>query len=262
MPSRKELVESIATRIADYRDGQVEKPSPEHVDRWIRQFDSGAQEPMLAELNHVFEHTYFSKQDVHDYLAGLAVSKNVAGPDPASFWKGCNFLTIQLGGNSQRDMLAMFEEVLRAKYGLSFDVCGSGDSGIYIYLDDAIFTGHRVWCDIAAWIESSAPAKAKVHVIVMALNAGGEWFAKDRIDKAATAAGKTIETIWWRSKTIKNRLYDLKRGESDILAPSILPEDPATAAYVDAMKQAKHPPELSNWRQERILLIRRGAHPA
>jgi hypothetical protein len=84
MPSRKELLESVAARIIDYRDGQVEKPSAEHVERWISQFDPDAQELMLAELNHVFEHTYFAKQDVNDYLAGLAVSKAVAGADPAS----------------------------------------------------------------------------------------------------------------------------------------------------------------------------------
>ena len=52
---RAELVGSIASTIADYRQGEITTPDADHVERWITQFDAAVQEPMLAELDHVLK---------------------------------------------------------------------------------------------------------------------------------------------------------------------------------------------------------------
>jgi hypothetical protein len=54
---RQILLESIAATISDYRRGEVAVPTPDHVDRWVRQFDGSVQEAMLGELDHVLKHS-------------------------------------------------------------------------------------------------------------------------------------------------------------------------------------------------------------
>jgi hypothetical protein len=49
---RANLLKSIAAMIADYRSGEILAPTPEHIDRWIGQFDAAVQVSMLAELAH------------------------------------------------------------------------------------------------------------------------------------------------------------------------------------------------------------------
>ena len=105
MSKRSRLLESIAKTIADYRAGEIDPPTVDHVEAWIGQFDKGAQEPMLAELDHVLERTYIPKTVVQEFLASLVKNKKLAGADPCSFWEDVGFLDIQGGGNSQREML-------------------------------------------------------------------------------------------------------------------------------------------------------------
>src|SRR5208283_3115909 len=97
---------------------------PGHVDTWVKQFDKEVQKPMLAELDHVLKHTYFSRKIVKDFLAGLVRTKKLAGDDPCEFWSHVEFLDIQQGGESQSDMLAMFDEVLQEECELGISACG------------------------------------------------------------------------------------------------------------------------------------------
>jgi len=69
---RNNLLVSIATTTADYREGELETPTPEHVDRWINQFDPSVQMPMLRELEHVLKKTYLSKKHMAAFLGKLA----------------------------------------------------------------------------------------------------------------------------------------------------------------------------------------------
>jgi len=64
MSERQEQLESIAETASDYRLGEIEAISPEHVDKWIRQFPDDVQLPMLRELDYVLKQTYFSKKRV------------------------------------------------------------------------------------------------------------------------------------------------------------------------------------------------------
>lgn len=232
MGTRSELLESIAETVADYREGEVSKLTPEHIDTWVNQFDPNVQEPILAELDHVFKKTYFSKEDVKEFLAGLVTAKKLVGPDPCSFWKDVEFLKIQGGGNSQREMLEMFDDILAEQCGLKSGDCGKNPA-VYLYLDDAVFTGNRVKADLSSWIESDAPAEAKVHVVTIALHSGGDYYARTRIEKSAKTAGKKIEITWWRCINLENRKSYLY--SSDVLSPTCLPDDPNVQSYVASL---------------------------
>ena len=238
--TRNEHLTSIANTIADYRQGEIAALDAEHVDRWIRQFEAPVQEPMLAELDHVFKKTYVPRTEVKRFLCRVATAKKLAGDDPCDFWKTVNFLNIQGGGNSQREMLVMFETVLQSTCGLKLHDCGSGD-GPYIYLDDAIFTGNRIRSDLTRWIESSAPATAKVHVVVIAFHRGGQYYAASGIKSVAEAIGKSADVKWWRCVEIEDRKSFA--NNSDVLWPATVP---AHAAVQDYVQQAlrDYPPVL------------------
>lgn len=168
MAERDDLLASITHTIRDYRAEEIPEPTPEHVDRWIRQFDGDVQVPMLRELDYVFKRTYLSKAEAHNLL------EQIVEAWPCSFWRTALVLNIQRGGRSQAEILEMFGTVLREKCGPNIDYSGSDDGSI-IYLDDAVFTGDRVIDDMSSWMrgQSRMVNNLKVYVLVMAAHTSG-----------------------------------------------------------------------------------------
>src|SRR5690606_4848707 len=156
---RQKLLESIASTSADYRKGEVPAPTPEHVDRWVRQFDSGVQLPMLREIDHVLKKTYCSLDRVVAFLRGLVKTNNLVGDNPCTFWRGVTFLDIQQGGNSQTEMIALFSELLGEACGFGVDKRGKAGTA-FGYVDDAICTGTRVSRGREARMGTGTPANA------------------------------------------------------------------------------------------------------
>jgi hypothetical protein len=70
----------------------------------------------------------------------------------------------------------------------------------------------------------------------MGLHVGGKYYAKGKIDAAAKAAGKTITLTWWSSIGIEDRKINI--NTSDVLRPTVIPNDAATQAYVAALGYA------------------------
>ena len=211
---------------------------------------------MLAELDHVLKKTYVTRANVEQFLGAVLTAKELAGDDPCNYWRNANFLNIQGGGNSQREMLAMFETVLQRTSGLDLDGCRS-DDGPYIYLDDVIFTGNRIKNDLSAWIQSSAPATARVHVVVIGLHLGGQWYAKKNIDEVANAAGKKVDITWWRGLEIEDRKRYV--ANSDVLRPSAIPADAAAQAYAQGLQYAPVLRPGNSVGREEVFFVRRGA---
>jgi hypothetical protein len=238
MSKRSRLLKSIAATVADYRDGEINTPTTNHVERWIKQFDSEVQEPMLEELDHVLKQTYIAKATVRQFLSSMVRNKSLVVGDPCSFWETVKFLDIQNKGNSQRAMLQTFGSLLQEECDLGIGDCG-GDPDAYVYLDDGIFTGHTIRKDIKSWVQSDATQTAKVHVVAIALHSGGQYYAKTEIEKVARDAGKKIAVHWWRCVEIEDRMAYI--NSSDVLRPTSLPDDELTQEYVQGLK---YPPVL------------------
>jgi hypothetical protein len=160
MKERAALLASIAATTADYREGDLTAPTPDHIERWINQFDTGVQLPILREMDHVLKKTYFSRKGARNFLGGLFKTNKLVGEDPCSFWKGVKFLDIQTGGASQKEMLALFDTVLSKDCGFNVARCGDA-AQLFVYLDDAIFTGNRVRRDLEKWIAEVGPRTSK-----------------------------------------------------------------------------------------------------
>lgn len=238
MTERNNLLTSIADTIEDYRAGEVHQPTSEHVDRWISQFDADVQLPMLREMDHVLTRTYFSLTRVTEYLRALIQAEELVGDDPCVFWRRVNFLNIQKGGNSQAEMLGLFDELLQERCGFGVEECGNGSTA-YLYLDDGLFTGNRVRRDLEAWISNEAPTRTSLHVVHIALHSGGQFYARVNMEQAAKAAGRECDVKWWRAIELEDRrAYS---NTADVLRPTRIPGDAAVQRYVARMR---YPPTL------------------
>ncbi len=239
MTERTDLLASIASTTADYREGDLAAPTPDHVDRWVRQFDEDVQIPILREMDHVLKQTYITRKETRKFLSGLFQTKKLVGDDPCAFWRGVNFLDIQGGGASQKEMLALFSKLLEKKCGFSVDDCGA-DPKVFVYLDDAIFSGGRVSHDLTAWIADEAPDEAQLHVIVMATHQGSYYY-RNRVSNAQKKSDKKIKITWWNAIELEDR--KIYTDSSDVLRPVSIPADNTVQAYVDALR---YPPQLRN----------------
>ncbi|KQT34835.1 hypothetical protein ASG29_01365 [Sphingomonas sp. Leaf412] len=228
--------ERLAGIIADYREGEIDRPDAAHVLRWIAQFPAAVRAPLLAETTHVLARTYVDRPAMRRFLSSVAASKRFAGDDPATFWRGVAFLRIQQAGNSQRDMLALFDEILQDAFGFTTADCGA-QPHTHVYLDDGVFSGNRVATDVMRWIETAAPANARIAVVVIATHLYGRYNADGRIRKAASAAGKDVKLDWWHQREIEDR--KTYTNSSDVLRPKSVPTE--AQAYAATLR---YPPVL------------------
>ena len=73
MTSTTNLRAALAEMITDYRSGEIQTPDAAHVDRWISQFPAAVRDPILMELLHVFERTYFTRANFQTLVASVKV---------------------------------------------------------------------------------------------------------------------------------------------------------------------------------------------
>ena len=205
MAERENLLASIASTIKDYRAGEIAEPTPEHVDRWIKQFGDDVQVPMLRELDHVFKRTYCSKDKVVSLLRTLVHRPpNRSAQSVCSFWRRAQILNIQQNGESQSVIRSLFGGVLHFECGLDIDQAAP-DSHTLIYLDDALFTGNRIIRDLTDWMPQ-APAKTTVYVCVFASHPGGERWCQTRVAQIADQLGKEIDLQFWSGDSTVSKI--------------------------------------------------------
>ena len=226
---RPELLASIASTLKDYRAGDLPEPTADHVDRWISQFGNEVQLPMLRELDHVLRKTYFSRSRVQDFFARVIDNRRLAGTDPRAFWRQAHLFDIQQDGNSQTEIRQLFSEALERGYDVAAGTADARD-GVFVYLDDVLFTGGRIGNDLSAWITAESPQTATVHVLVIAAHRFGEWKCKERLRQVARDAGKRMEVHFWAALRIENRRA--YRNASEVLWPVTVPNDAALTAYM------------------------------
>jgi len=234
MSQRDDLLASIAHTVRDYRAGEIATPSPDHVDRWVRQFDAGVQVSLLIEMDHALKHTYFAKSAVAGFFAHQIKHQGIAGASPCDFWKAAHVLDIQEQGHSQREIRQLFGTALREQCGFGLKDCGAA-GGAAVYLDDALFTGSRIGNDLSTWITNKAPAEFTIHILVIATHRLGEWQCTDRLKKAATDAGKKMHIHFWAAIRLENRKAN--RNASEVLWPTAIPQDPSLQAYLAQEKK-------------------------
>jgi hypothetical protein len=233
MSEQDRLIKSVATTISDYRTREISRRTSQHVQRWIDQFPAGARYGILAELEHVLSRTYQSRKKVESFLSTVLNSRRLAGTEPCKFWEQTRFLNIQSAGNSQCEMLKLFEPLLENRCGLELGNCGRRNPSTFIYLDDVLFTGNRVLRDIISWINSDAPRSAQLHVATIGMHTQGQQYARRKIREAIAESRKSIQISWWKLVTLEDRRSETYT--SDVLRPTRIPPDREVRAYVESL---------------------------
>ena len=59
--SREHLLGSLATRLADYRQGETAPIDTDRIERWVSQFPEDIRLAILAETNHILSRTYLQQ---------------------------------------------------------------------------------------------------------------------------------------------------------------------------------------------------------
>ena len=145
----------IAQTLSDYRAGEIQPLSQAKVLEWTGQFDYQEEEHelvFLEEMANIFSRYYLpkvkAKQILKSFLSLLVERKYYSCP-----LEELNFLHQQKYGTSQLDMIALAEEVLLEEFGIKIDLKKCGGSNHYIYLDDCMFSGNRVYEEYKLWYQ-------------------------------------------------------------------------------------------------------------
>jgi hypothetical protein len=237
----KKLLEGIASKIADYRKGEIDALDADHVDQWISQFDAGVRDPILKEMDHVLEQTYLTKSHVNKFLKELSSHKGLTNGEAKKFWKTTNILNIQSAGSSQEEMLQVLGTILQKEYGVDIEECPN-DSAVAVYIDDVVFSGGHVRSDLVKWVEESAPKKVLLHIIVLGFHRLGQWYASKAIEQGAKVTGKSVDLRWWRIQEFEDRKAYI--NDSDVLRPVEIPNHQLSKDYAKALTDAGYPPIL------------------
>ncbi|HWA27557.1 MAG TPA: hypothetical protein VG734_18015 [Lacunisphaera sp.] len=232
------LAQQIAMTTADYEGGEPGSMNAARVIRWVGQFSAEHQQAILAEMSHVLERCYISKQRMAEFLDGLTTNAKLTGGDPGKFWGQAELLDIQERGMSQRDMVALLRERLNGK---GLPTKPTMEPAHFVYLDDAIFTGNHLFRDLSKWINQSAPQETSVHVITAALHRSGHYRAlinkKENLNTIAKAAGKSITFTCWRLDDLEIEDRRFSVNVSDVLRPKAAPADVRVEAYVTTLEE-------------------------
>ena len=246
---RKLLLDSVASTLRDYRSGDRRALTPDHVDRWIRQFDAEIQLPLLREVGFTMKQTYFSRSKVDWFFKRLITRQKLTGSDSCSFWSSAQILQIQKQGYSQSEIRSVFSSDLESECGFSVEDCGLGsEPGAYVYLDDALFSGDRIVTDLTDWISLQSSTNLALHIVVIASHKYGEWRCKTRLVKIAREMGKRLQIRGWAAKRLENR--KAYRDTSDVLWPVQLPDNPDVAAYIESEEHFPFVPRNPGARSE------------
>jgi hypothetical protein len=160
-------IKTIAETVADYQGGGV--MTRERILQWVEQFDAQDHEVILSEMSNILKKTYVSKEIAKQFLASLFDNDKIVENFVENYSKVA-FLNIQQGGQSQKELLQLFDEVLVEKFGIYTEECGKNpELSKYIYIDDCFFTGNKLYWDIKRWIDKAKPNTA-LHVILFGLH--------------------------------------------------------------------------------------------
>lgn len=216
------IADQIAVRISDYREGEITRPDRAHVLRWVNQFDTEVREALLIEANHFLSRMYVQKSAVLKFVKGLVQNPKLSGGTPKEFWSSVGFLSLQTRSQSQRDMLDLLSGILSKEYGIQVGRRASNNSQ-YIYIDDAIFSGHQVKGDLEKWVKGSEASDCTVHIIVIGFHKSGQWYADRELRKIAS--GRRINFKWWRIAEIEDWKKPENVNSVDVLWPMSLPDE-------------------------------------
>ena len=246
--TRDILLESLASTIADYRQGEIQPITASHVDRWVSQFDADDQLIILQEMAAIMKRFYFSKLRVKECIRDFIKRDVVGTSNPIDVLTHVSFLRIQETGSSQTAMVDIVNSILYEEYGLTLAATATQELQTYIYLDDGIYTGNRLRYDLTdginttGWLSSCSLSECTLKIYTIATHKEGLDYVREHISKVATEKqiklkrytylminnnhiyGSSIEVLWpeeYHDQYVDTYISSLRtlhasRGESNM----------------------------------------------
>jgi hypothetical protein len=246
----EQLCVNFVEKITDYRIDEISPIDTAHICRWLDQFDEPKRIPILTEMSHLIDKIYFSEKRVRNFLEKNVNNPALIGTDAISYWNNVNVLNIQQGGTSQNSMKALLSSILLSKYEIMLQN-SDANSGIYIYLDDACYSGNRIIQDIISWLDQAENlAINKLIIITIASYSYGKYYAEREIKKKQNELGKCFPIEWYvgcqLENSVKKNNGKLKyTNDPDLFVPRSLPnDDPCVQQYVEYLTENGFPPTL------------------
>ncbi|MFG0587651.1 hypothetical protein ACF8D3_06425 [Acinetobacter sp. YQ_14] len=180
-----------------------------HINLWVSQFDDSEKEFIVEITANLLEQRFITKDKEIKFIQSLfennLLLQNKTMPFP---------LKIQGNGKSQSCLVKHYEYFMNY-YNLTY----SSDS--FIYIDDFVFSGGRLFNDLSNWI----PLQRKSNIIFVAVMGQHTniWIKKNllqsKIYKTNQIKGINSSLIFLKCVELENRLF--KKNESGILWPMI-----------------------------------------
>jgi hypothetical protein len=212
-----DLATRISAHMSDYKNNSFADIDQEHVLKWSRQFDE-EQTLVLQETNRILQKTYYNETKINSFIACVAGSNEITGLTPALFWQQVSILDIQQDGNSQSYLVNKLSQKVHADYNVQLAV--NAMSSHYIYLDDILFSGNRVYNDIIAFISSNIfRDNYRITIMLLGSFTYGHYVTNKRIVEFIRERNKNIivNIKHWAGHSYENRL--IEKNRSDVIWP-------------------------------------------
>lgn len=230
--TNEELCRSIANIIANYRNDEFGIYDETHVQRWIEQFDVDEREIVLKETNRILKRNFISKYSFEQLAESIISSESVYGDDKDLYWNNVSVLNIQRKGNSQQELNDIFCAKLSEHYDI--DTIVNRDSTEYLYIDDFIFSGNRIFTDLNFWLREKMPTNCKISIVTIGWYLYGQYSLNKRLTKLIADLGLDIKIVFksYKDHRLENRLY--RKNFSEVFWPtSTVEELPEVIEYLD-----------------------------
>ncbi len=216
--SNVDVCNNIADIIKDYRDGEFGDYNSSHVEKWIAQFDADEQETVLLETLKILKRNYITRENFTQFVDVLIDSDSVYSNEKDTYWRSVSLLDIQKNGNSQDELNEVLAGSINSRYEVD-DLIGK-ESDEFIYLDDFIFSGNRLFSDMQDWITKFAPDECRVCIITIGWFIYGQWSTENKLKKIAKESGKNIKFVFisFTEFRLENRLH--RKDYSEVFWPT------------------------------------------
>lgn len=214
------FVENIADKLLTYEgfyfpvknfSGQLNKANIiQHVYKWLNQFNLEDQERLARITSNILEKTYIQKDEEQKFIKALFENPHVKKGNLVAYP-----LTIQRNGLSQKQMIELYKKIVEDN-GYEYDLNN------FIYLDDFMFSGGRVFTDISNFIPL-VQKNITLLVVVVGWHRSGQWTQSQKINEKIKNHQKlngvaiNIEWLSLPQARMENRLTYM--NQSDVLWP-------------------------------------------
>ena len=202
-PMNDENINELVRIIHDYRRNELSFIiGPQHVRRWLAQFQENTQEIILYETTQILKSWFLSERSfIQFYDAVLKYLTKKYSLDEQELLRKVVFIDTQGSSHSQSIMLKQLNDLIIDRYGFDIQKKATPTTMAYVYLDDGLFTGVKARKELKEVI-STLPKGASLDVFYLLGATQGMDYSTEQL--RPFAQGQRIDLQFFQMKPIYN----------------------------------------------------------